>query len=356
MIKPPRLLPGDRIDCFALLCSGIQPAGGHRRALPPWDSVPSLEKRLSRNGRLRRFGTGTRRGFQRDGQGSGHPDDPLFRRGSREMRSCPRWIMRRYPGIGNLCSYSDGTNILNAAVSRSGVPAYYGQDWYSLLVSEENREIFREAFCSGAPPLFRRSAEWRVLRRGKAEGILIGGYLANFALMVGSGIFFPPDKRTSCFWRITFPLRRRRPSADIVPYCAKRFFPNGIRGAGGPLRYRASPELDAVLARFAESFGRPAAWCGDLDTASIRDSPPRFACRSGHGGGTSCVSRSVYPVSLPAGPVSAAPRTGIFLCWLFCGRFVRILHIAFENRLDRGKTGLNVGAAADQNRTVPGRF
>ena len=122
----------------------------------------------------------------------------LFRRGSREMRSCPRWIMRRYPGIGNLCSYSDGTNILNAAVSRSGVPAYYGQDC-SLLVSEENRES-PGGFCLGAPPLFRRSAEWRVLRRAESRrGSLIGGYLANFALMVGSCSCFSPDKRTSCF-------------------------------------------------------------------------------------------------------------------------------------------------------------
>ncbi len=283
MIKSRRLLPGDRIGiispCFALESS--------RRE--------DIEGALSSMGFRAVFGKNAFR--TTDGYAASEQEraedfnamarDPdvrmiLFSGGEVGNEILPRMdyaALSRDPKL--ICSYSDGTNILNAVVSCSGVPTYYGQDWYSLLVSEENREIFREAFCSGAPPLFRRSAEWHILRHGKAKGILIGGYLANFALMVGSRYFrFSAGQKHLLFLEDHVSFTSPPAFSRYLSHIAQSDFFQTVSGVlVGHYDTVPSPELDAVLARFAESFGRPVARCEDF----------------GHG-----VHQGILPLGLPA--------------------------------------------------------
>ena len=91
---------------------------------------------------------------------------------------------RRNPKI--YCSYSDGTSILNAITANSGIVTYHGQTPRTFLpLSDYNAAQF-EARLLGSDGVFVKSSDWLTVHGGKAEGILVGGYTQNFALLTGS--------------------------------------------------------------------------------------------------------------------------------------------------------------------------
>ena len=85
-----------------------------------------------------------------------------------------------------LCSYSDSTTVLNAVNKQTGLVTFYGSSPRFF----ENEPIaytltnFEKRLCSTDLDYVKNS-EWRVLTPGKAEGRLIGGYLINFACLLG---------------------------------------------------------------------------------------------------------------------------------------------------------------------------
>ena len=85
-----------------------------------------------------------------------------------------------------LCSYSDSTTVLNAVNKQTGLVTFYGSSPRFF----ENEPIaytltnFEKRLCSTDLDYVKNS-EWRVLTPGKAEGKLIGGYLINFACLLG---------------------------------------------------------------------------------------------------------------------------------------------------------------------------
>jgi muramoyltetrapeptide carboxypeptidase len=180
-----------------------------------------------------------------------------------------------------LCSYSDGTNLLNAVTSLGGIVTYYGQCWNSLLYSEHNRACFLEAFRTDSPPAFRQSAGWYIVTHGTAEGILIGGYLANFALMVGSPYFrFSPEQRHLLFLEDHISFTSPPAFSRYLSHIAQsRLFETVTGVLIGHYDTAPSPELDAVLTRFAASTGLPVVRCDDF----------------GHG-----TRQNILPIGLPA--------------------------------------------------------
>ena len=92
--------------------------------------------------------------------------------------------IKRNPKI--LCSYSDSTTVLNAVNNMTGLVTFYGSSPRFF----ENEPIgytltnFEKRLCSKDLDYVKNS-EWRVLTPGKAEGILVGGYLINFASLIG---------------------------------------------------------------------------------------------------------------------------------------------------------------------------
>jgi len=89
-----------------------------------------------------------------------------------------------------ICSYSDGTTILDTLWANTGLEVYYGQSVNHFAEENSYHDAQFEAFfVKGNVASHTCALEWRSLSPGAAEGTLIGGYLVNFALLLGSGYF-----------------------------------------------------------------------------------------------------------------------------------------------------------------------
>ncbi len=91
-------------------------------------------------------------------------------------------------------SYSDGTSILNAIYTRTGLVTYYGQTPgdYAAPVPY-TVEQFKRIFLENSTGEFIPNSTLHTVWQGTCEGILIGGYLHNVALGLG-GPYFSYDK------------------------------------------------------------------------------------------------------------------------------------------------------------------
>lgn len=97
-------------------------------------------------------------------------------------------------------SYSDGTSILNSVWANTGIPVLYGQ-MPGLIpgLSGYNLSQF-ERFTTEFPDRHTSNSAWHCLVPGKAQGTLIGGYLANFVYLTAMGrIPLDDDRRYVLF-------------------------------------------------------------------------------------------------------------------------------------------------------------
>ena len=94
-----------------------------------------------------------------------------------------------------ICSYSDSTSILNPVTAMTGLVTFYGAAprTFSGLIPYNERS-FRARLCS-RQTAHEKSSPWKVLCGGKCEGILTGGYLANYATLFASPYFRLPGGR-----------------------------------------------------------------------------------------------------------------------------------------------------------------
>ncbi len=117
--------------------------------------------------------------------------------------------IKRNPKL--ICSFSDGTSVLNAIHFLTGVPVYYGQGpgmFYDLRYYDYQH--FNANFSSEPVKPFLKNSEWKTLHGGNTEGTLIGGYLRNIALMLGNQYFcFDPQKTYILFFRGSRKVQRR---------------------------------------------------------------------------------------------------------------------------------------------------
>ncbi len=89
-----------------------------------------------------------------------------------------------------ICSYSDGTFILNPIWAKIGLETYYGQAPHNFLdMSWYDDQFFFKYHMFGDLTEHMKNSEWKVQTGGKAEGILVGGYARNFAILLGSEYF-----------------------------------------------------------------------------------------------------------------------------------------------------------------------
>ena len=89
-----------------------------------------------------------------------------------------------------ICSYSDGTWILNPIWAKTGLEVYYGQSpRLFLYMSDYNAKHFWEHLIQDCMGIHVPNSEWKIQKDGVAEGILIGGYARNFALLLGNKYF-----------------------------------------------------------------------------------------------------------------------------------------------------------------------
>lgn len=189
--------------------------------------------------------------------------------------------VRKNPKI--YLSYSDSTTILNAITSLTGLITYYGQSprTFSSL-SDYNRTAF-ESIIMNSTEIHQNIGSWRVIKSGQAAGTLTGGYLVNYAVMIG-GKYFSIDKSQK---HILFLEDHESFSGiSVVSKCLSHIAQSGIMDSVSGLlfgHYSNNPEktneLCNVLSRFAERYNIPCALCNDF----------------GHGSGN-----SVIPIGLMA--------------------------------------------------------
>jgi muramoyltetrapeptide carboxypeptidase len=93
--------------------------------------------------------------------------------------------IKKHPKI--ICSYSDGTSILNAIYSKTGLIVYYGQSpgvFGDLRYYDYTQ--FISNFVNGPATQFTSNKKIRVIVPGKCNGKIIGGYTVNVALHIGT--------------------------------------------------------------------------------------------------------------------------------------------------------------------------
>ncbi|MDR1635746.1 MAG: LD-carboxypeptidase, partial [Treponema sp.] len=88
--------------------------------------------------------------------------------------------IKKHPKI--ICSYSDGTSILNAIYNKTGLIVYYGQSpgIFGDLRYYDYIQFFSN-FVNGPVKQFIPNKKSKIIVSGECDGIIVGGYTANVA-------------------------------------------------------------------------------------------------------------------------------------------------------------------------------
>jgi len=107
--------------------------------------------------------------------------------------------IRKHPKC--FLSYSDGTSILNAIYTRTGIVTYYGQTPGDYCApAPYTLDQFKRVFLEESTGAFLPNSDWYTVTSGSSEGILIGGYLHNVALGLGNPFFsYDPSQKYLLF-------------------------------------------------------------------------------------------------------------------------------------------------------------
>ena len=162
-------------------------------------------------------------------------------------------------------SYSDGTSILNAITAKSGMVTYHGQTPRTFeQLSDYNLSHFKAALMDGGD--YVPASPWATIRSGDAEGILIGGYTQNIALLVDSQ-FLPLelDKDYILFledheW-FSIPAAVARYLACIAQ---SKLFGSVKALVFGQYRNGEQDEIVQIIKRFGDKFKIPVFKCDDF--------------------------------------------------------------------------------------------
>lgn len=166
-----------------------------------------------------------------------------------------------------ICSYSDGTTLLDAIWAKTGLETYYGQAPY-LFNDFRNYDYdnFQRHLVLDNADLHVPNSSWLVQNTGTAEGILIGGYARNFAMLLGSK-YFPIDLKE----KYLLFLEDHEMFGDaayvsaMLSHIEQTDFIHGVTGLiFGHYSEHEHPELQSRLKRFGERYHIPVVYCDDF--------------------------------------------------------------------------------------------
>ena len=173
-------------------------------------------------------------------------------------------LLRKNPKI--VCSYSDSTTILNALASTSGVVTFYGiaPSGFANL-SLYNWRSFESRLIE--PNLVhKKSSAWKTITPGACEGILIGGYLENFAALQGLP-YYSIDKSEKHILFIE-DHEKFSPPAMVSKWFAnlehRGVFETVTGLIFGHFSTKEYPEIDDILRRIGEKYNIPVVRCEDF--------------------------------------------------------------------------------------------
>lgn len=166
--------------------------------------------------------------------------------------------IRVHPKI--ILSYSDSTTLLNPISANTGLVTFYGQDIHCFIDRDPyNSGIFNDRLVEPTGS-YRPTAPWRVIHGGNAEGRLIGGYLANYALLPGSEYYALERNMKGYILFLEDHERYYEPSA--VSRYLKSLEEDGILQCASGLIFghyseKPSPLIDEILSRIGDRYDIP---------------------------------------------------------------------------------------------------
>ncbi|MEG0852664.1 MAG: LD-carboxypeptidase [Angelakisella sp.] len=164
-------------------------------------------------------------------------------------------------------SYSDGTSILNAIYSKTGLVTYYGQTPGEFAeLQPYTYHQFSAHLLKQDAGSFVSNSKWYSLYKGVCEGILIGGYTLNFALSVNTEylhidknkkyiLFLEDHERFNCVAAVSMLLSHIEQNWTMENVAGLLF---------GNYSDTISNELLGRLTRFGERYHVPVAYCDDF--------------------------------------------------------------------------------------------
>ena len=167
-----------------------------------------------------------------------------------------------------VCSYSDGTTILDAIWSNTGLEVYYGQSvaHFSADDNPYHDSQFKAFFASGGVKAHVPASEWRTLSPGSCEGVLLGGYLLNFALLLGSRYFSYDESEDYVLFLEDHEKFYGIPYiSSMLSYLDQTPFMDRVRGIlFGHYSVEPNEYLFECLARLGKKRGFPVCYCDDF--------------------------------------------------------------------------------------------
>ena len=92
-----------------------------------------------------------------------------------------------------ICSYSDGTTVVEAVHYMTGMVTFYSGSTRSFdPILDYNMRSFESRLMTGSLE-YEKAKEWRVVREGKMHGEIVAGYMWNFALLQRSDFYRIPE-------------------------------------------------------------------------------------------------------------------------------------------------------------------
>lgn len=167
-----------------------------------------------------------------------------------------------------MASYSDGTTILNAVWAITGLETYYGASprCFAGGMSDFDRWHFEHHLVLDDAKEHLASAPWRMATAGTAEGILVGGYTRNFAMLLGSR-YFPCNLKEK---HILF-LEDHEMFGGVdyvsamISHIEQSDFMETVTGLlFGHYSSKPQPELMERLRRLGRKWQIPVAYCDDF--------------------------------------------------------------------------------------------
>ena len=172
-------------------------------------------------------------------------------------------------------SYSDGTSILSAIYAKTGLVTLYGQSPGTMPgVDDRDPTDYNErqfvAFTTGHPERHTARSAWRTLCSGRAEGTLVGGYLANVIFAAATGrlihasagdlVLFVEDHEMFNGIEALSAHIARLEQCGIMPRVRGLLF--------GHYSIPVNEQVLARLTRLGKKWGIPVAYCDDFGHGS----------------------------------------------------------------------------------------
>jgi len=175
-----------------------------------------------------------------------------------------------------LSSYSDGTTILNAVHSQTGLITFYGASPRTFGEAVDYNLRSFEKRTGSFDRIYEKSGDWKVICPGKCQGTLTGGYLVNYAALYGLPYFKRPNNKRYVLFiedhkMFSSPAVVSKWFANLEMYGG---FENVAGLIFGHYAEEEYPVIDDILRRLGEKHRIPVVRCDDFGHGTYASTLP----------------------------------------------------------------------------------